>query len=168
MQYDIKVPENKVPLKPSAGWRLPQAGNSADISIYDWLAAVHNRLVAGYPNNRGGGKVAVPTVKECRDRLDLDALGCLTVAGDILADGHSRTMGLHLRWCLGLMTPQELAATVTVKTVPSDRLVGIYGRLNSGKAHTAGDKLANTDLGLGRLVHSQVLCRLSPQRSGVA
>lgn len=160
MNFEINIPEKKAALQPNPRLKLPPAGSSANVSIRDWLAAVQNGQVVGYPNNRGGGKVAVPTVKSCRDHLDLHSLGCFTVAGSTLADGHSRTLGMHLRWCQDMMKPEELAGTVTVKVVPSDRLIGVYGKLNSGKGHTAGDKLSNVDLALGRMIHQEVLSRL--------
>jgi hypothetical protein len=156
MKFAIAIPEGRNALSGAAG-SLPKHGKSANVPLKTWLSWVHNGTVRGYEHNRGDGSVATSTVNACRNDLDLDALGCLTVSeSGVLADGHSRTLGLHLRWCEGKMTRSEMATPVTVRAVSDGAMLAVYRKTNSGKSHSVGDKLVNPDLGFGAIVKSIV------------
>lgn len=167
MLLKFDIPEGKKPITPTevfleAPEKTPEEGVFALVTIENFLGWLHTKQILPYPNNRGKGKVAEKTVHEVRDNLDLGALGMVHVAGNILCDFHCRAKGLHDGWCADLLSKLDMKAKLAMKTFPSSRFFDMYTKLNAQRGHTAGDKLENIDLALGREIAS-IISEVEPE-----
>ncbi len=78
------------------------------------------------------------------------------IAGNTMCDFHCRAKGLHDAWSEDLLDKNKLKSTLVVKTFQEERFFDLYTKLNAQRGHTAGDKLENIDLALGREIASIV------------
>jgi hypothetical protein len=154
---NVPPPANgKLPLK-AAAYKV-QIG-----SMFNWLMT---ESIVHYDNNRGRGLISDRTMNNVRynfDPLGLRGMCCLDSDTKprklILADCHSSWQGAMYRYWDGACI--DLNYMTTLEIHPNHELERLYRLLNSGDPHKSRDKIDNSDLAYGHLLHNELAPRLS-------
>ncbi len=154
MKYNLQVPEGKAPIVSRRKLHQPVA--TKEYSVGDALGIFQNGGPGGYATNRGDGGCAVATVKRVRTGLHVPSLNTIITTPDRIVDGHSRLMGLNLRWLDGNLTKEEQEGVLAIKVINDDEFLDSYQNSNAGKAHTAGNKIENPDLAWGDVIYNKL------------
>jgi len=130
-----------------------------EITIGDLIEKYNNGEIIPYKHNRGTAGYAKKTINTVRDELHLPSLGkwvgCRNETGElVLADCHSRTIGLVERERIGTMTDEEKNYKISFSIIPKEEFLTTYQMLNSGKQHTAMNNLENPDYFFGNIINN--------------
>lgn len=153
---------------PLAEGSLPLKTDFYKVTIGDMFNWFMNELINPYPNNRGRGSISDRTMKKVRyqfDPLGLRAVCCFDNDKSpkklILADCHSSWQGAIYRYWDGAKI--DLTRKIALELHKNSELERLYRLLNSVDSHKSRDKIDNSDLAYGYLLHEIISPLLNKQ-----
>lgn len=163
----LKIPaETPIPMSPddfhNYGLTLPiKPGDKGDTCFAALITMVLEEIATYYPHNRGEGGYSEKTTKSCREGINFDVIGEVTLGaysdkthyGDdkkrLCFNGfHSRLLGAFQRHIAGEMTQEEYLKPISIRY--SNDFLGAYqdqGR--GGSQHRTKDRIWTADLVFG-------------------
>ena len=141
---------------------IPTKPGFHDASVRHIIEWGGNGYLLAYKNNRGQGGFSIDTAKDARHDWKSSAYQGLTGKSEqgclILADQHSCTIGVLLRYLDGNLTKDDMKEPIKVQIVKDqEEFLSIYQKRNAFRPHSTKCKLLNIDMAFGNMIFNNFL-----------